>query len=319
MTQTCQLSNNHCLTYMQTSELEYNGLSGSFPDETSLTNLVQLNLAEQYLNGHICSRSDGTVVDTLFAGGDEANDENPGLSGHILGPHIGQLASLEDISIYGNCFSGSIASEIGSLTNLVVLSAGYNWFSGTIPQEITNLASLRELWLEATAISGEIPFKIGDMKSLEELGLYAISMEGKIPDSLYKLSNLNTLMLHDNIPGFEGSLKTDIGNLTKLSFLTINDNPLLTGTLPSELGLCEELGETLSSFQYLHLQNTAVHGIVPPEVCALRDKKLFSDDELDQFFQADCSPDNITLEPFFICDCCNTCCDHTTQVCLVKT
>ena len=60
-------------------------------------------------------------------------------------------------------------------------------------------------------------------------------------------------MLHHNDPGFEGYLKTDIGNLTKLSHLTINNNPLLTGTLPSELGLCEELGETLSSFGVLAL------------------------------------------------------------------
>ena len=76
----------------------------------------------------------------------------------------------------------------------------------------------------------------------ERLGLYTLSMEGEIPDSLYNLSNLEVLLLHDIIPGFHGSLKMHIGNLTKLTHLTLNDNALLTGTLPSELGLCEDLG-----------------------------------------------------------------------------
>ena len=104
--------------YLKPSELGYNGLSGTFPDETSLTTLVKLNLAEQCLNDHVYSRSDGTVVNKMFIRGDEANGKNPGLSGKILGPHIAQLASLKDISIHGNSFSGSIASEISSLINL---------------------------------------------------------------------------------------------------------------------------------------------------------------------------------------------------------
>jgi len=66
----------------------------------------------------MCSRSDGTVVNTMYVRGDEANGKNPGLSGKMLVPHIGHLISLEYILIYGNNFSGSIASEIGSLTNL---------------------------------------------------------------------------------------------------------------------------------------------------------------------------------------------------------
>ena len=87
----------------------------------NLTNLVKLNLAGQYFNDRICTGSDGTIVDTMFARGDEANGENPGLSGEILGHQIGKLRSLEEISIYDNYFSGSIASEIGSLEKLGAL------------------------------------------------------------------------------------------------------------------------------------------------------------------------------------------------------
>eukprot|EP01083_Nonionella_stella_P015763 44093_1 len=230
---------------LQQLELEFNGLSGEFPGETNLKSLEKLNLADQYLNDHECIRSDGTLVNSLFMRGDQANPENLGMAGEILGPQIGQLPSLKEITIHGNSFSGSIAPEIGSLQNLVILSAGYNIFSGVIPQEIVKLASLRELWFEETWISGELPHDIGNMTSLESLGLYNVYMSGVIPDSLYDLSDLRELFLRNNNPGFEGALKANIGNLTKLTRLDISGNTLLTGTLPSELGNCEDLGELL--------------------------------------------------------------------------
>ena len=59
---------------------------------------------------------------------------------------------------------------------------------------------------------------------------------------------------YDNIPGFHGSIKTNIGDLTKLTHLMIYNNPLLTGTLPSELGLCDELSESCAAIHVrMHL------------------------------------------------------------------
>ena len=83
-----------------------------------LTNLVKLNLAQQYFNEHECIRSDGTVVNTLYALGEEAHGENQGLWGEILGPTIGNLRSLKEIRISSNYFNGSIAPEIGRLKDL---------------------------------------------------------------------------------------------------------------------------------------------------------------------------------------------------------
>ena len=83
-----------------------------------LKNLVKLNLAQQYFNEHECIRSDGTVVNTLYALGEEAYGENPGLEGEILGPKIGNLQSLKEIRISSNYFNGSIAPEIGRLKDL---------------------------------------------------------------------------------------------------------------------------------------------------------------------------------------------------------
>lgn len=94
-------------------------MSGTFPDDTSkFLNLVKLNLAEQYYNDHSCTGSDGTVVNTMFAQGIEANGMNTGLQGTILGPKIGQMVSLKQLILHGNYFSGSIASEISNLKEL---------------------------------------------------------------------------------------------------------------------------------------------------------------------------------------------------------
>ena len=99
-------------------DLSYNGLSGTFPTDTSLRNLVKLNLAGQYYNDHSCTSSDGTVINTMYSHGIESNGENMGITGSILGPQIGNMASLEEIFIQGNYFSGSISPEIGSLKQL---------------------------------------------------------------------------------------------------------------------------------------------------------------------------------------------------------
>ena len=100
-------------------DLSYNGLSGTFPTDTlQLRHLVRLNLAEQYYNDHSCTSSDGTVINTFYSQGLEVNGQNMGITGSILGPQIGNMASLEEIFIQGNYFSGNISSEIGSLKQL---------------------------------------------------------------------------------------------------------------------------------------------------------------------------------------------------------
>ena len=99
-------------------DLSYNGLSGTFPTDTKLFNLVKLNLAEQYYNDHSCTSSDGTVINTMYSQGIESNGQNMGIIGSILGPQIENMMLLEEIFIQGNYFSGSISSEIGNIKQL---------------------------------------------------------------------------------------------------------------------------------------------------------------------------------------------------------
>ncbi len=94
--------------------------------------------------------------------------------------------------------------------------------------------------------------------------------------------------------------------MKNLKWLTINANPM-SGTIPTELGLCEDL-------IMVRLHQTNIAGTMPMSICKLRDSTLFSN--TNGILYADCRPNNRTGEPFVICDCCSDCCDHTSQVCV---
>eukprot|EP00956_Cyclotella_meneghiniana_P025586 scaffold53588_cov59-Cyclotella_meneghiniana.AAC.8 len=265
-------------------DVSWNYLSGVVPSELfDLESLTQLNLEGNYQEGN-CSRYDGTSIDM----------SSDGLEGNILGPDIGKLNKLESLKLSQNNFRGPISSRISKLNRLPSFRMDGNYLSGDIPEQITQLTNLKELWLGFNGIAGTIPYSIGDMKN---------SLSGTIPDSLYNLTNLKALHLRDNEPGFSGTIKPEVGQLTKLEEFVLSNNPLLSGTVPSELGNCNNLSENVSPDS-----NTNLTGSVPPEVCALRDVKLNMDYSwTESFFWTDCLPDNGILPSYIVCDCCSTC------------
>ena len=238
----------------------------------------------------------------------------------------------------------------------VFLRAHNNQLNGYLPDGMTRLKKLREVYLENNGFWGDLPPTIGDMEDLEVLRVNENEMYGQIPDSLYDLKKLKKLWLQDTYEclenedlgwvcnvesnvGFKGTISTKIGNLKRLSQLLINENPF-TGTIPTEIGLCKDLGECyalvladnslsvvcqvsqplpVSFFFYcaalLHIHKTSIKGPSPQEVCNLRDLNLNSETGTGVFY-ADCRPNNKTEDPFFACDCCSDCCDHTTKVCI---
>jgi hypothetical protein len=71
------------------------------------------------------------------------------------------------------------------------------------------------------------------------------------------------------------------------------------------------------SAEEIRLHHTQMTGTMPSEVCNLTAEKLNLDNAWSEsYFQADCSNDNETSPPFLACECCSTCCDHTTMLCL---
>lgn len=107
------------MSYLLSLELHVNGLSGSLPSELyNANNLQLLNVAEQYQNSYQCTRSDGTVVNTLYAEGDSTNGYNYGLQGPVLGVQVSSWQSMKGLHLFDNSFSGTIADEIGDLRYL---------------------------------------------------------------------------------------------------------------------------------------------------------------------------------------------------------
>lgn len=142
-------------------------------------------------------------------------------------------------------------------------------FTGSIPDEITELSNVKGLWIGNNKnLTGVVPESIGEMKALgkphifyfklptyillniiyctipETLSLWGTSMSGTIPKSLYNLTHLTTLQLFRNTPGFSGTIATEIGYLVSLEHLDVNDNFLLSGTIPTEIGLFKNLSES---------------------------------------------------------------------------
>ena len=152
------------------------------------------------------------------------------------------------------------------------LRANNNLFSGYIPTGVRRLKKLRELFLNTNELYSDLPPDIGDMEDLEIIKVGDNEMFGPIPDSLYGLVKLKQLWLQDTVHcveveggedgdyncevdmdyGFEGSIRTEIGNLTKLEMLVMNNNPL-TGTIPTEIGTCEDLGGCRHIFLHVGL------------------------------------------------------------------
>jgi len=307
-------------------ELHGNGLSGEFPLEMyNANNLQLLNVAMQYGYSVTCTMSNGTYVNTIFKRGGVTNREmNLGLEGHVLANKVDTWSSMKGLHLFDNSFSGNITNAIGNLKYLVFLRAQNNAIYGYLPEGMTRLKKLREVFLGKNQFWGDFPPDIGDMEDLEVLRVDVNEMGGEIPDSLYNLKKLKKLWLQDTLgceevadgnwrcqvdsdSGFYGSISTKIGNLKKLSHLLVNENPL-TGTLPTEIGLCESLS-------VLHIHRTSIRGRATQEVCNLRDKNLNSESG-EGVFYADCRPNNKTRDPFFACDCCSDCCDHTTKLCI---
>jgi len=307
-------------------ELHGNGLSGKLPIELyDASKLQLLNVAIQFGYSSTCVMSNGTYVNTGYErGGVSSNDLNVGLIGHVLDSNVTKWTSMKGLHLFDNSFSGEISEEVGSLKYLVFLRAHNNRLSGPIPSKLTNLKKTREVYLYKNELWQDIPPTIGNMEDLEDLRLHENEMTGIIPDSLYSIRKLKQLWLQDTLKceyvagvgyscaadstvGFDGTISTKIGNLKKLKVLLINNNPI-GGVIPTEIGLCEDLS-------LLHIHKTNIAGSSPNELCLLRDKNLNSENDQGVVY-ADCRPNNKTEDPFFACNCCTDCCDHTTQVCV---
>ena len=220
-----------------------NKLSGEIPDELGdLTNLFDLDLAQNGLSGEIPAElGDLTNLETLYL------NQN-GLSGEIP-DELGDLTNLLKLDLSQNELSGEIPAELGDLSSLQILYLRGNELSGTTPSWLVNLAELRELSLWSNQLTGTIPPEVAPAQDRAALlVLYRATDGANWTDSTNWRSNeplsewhgvstdgqgrIEELRLSAN--GLAGMIGAELGVLTRLTGLYLNDNEL-SGTIPPEL------------------------------------------------------------------------------------
>ncbi|GAB2227159.1 hypothetical protein Droror1_Dr00008971 [Drosera rotundifolia] len=145
---------------------------------------------------------------------------NSGLKGSIP-TDIGTLTQLTTLILAGCEFSGNIPDSIGSLQQLVVLALNSNGFSGTMPSSIGNLTNLYWLDVSDNEIAGSIPVSNGTVHGLDLL--------------------VNAKHFHFGQNKLSGTIPADVFSSRMTLIHALFDNNLLTGSIPSTLGLVQTL------------------------------------------------------------------------------
>ena len=175
---------------------------------------------------------------------------------------------VTELALGQNQLTGSIPSELGNLTSLQYMSLWENQLTGPIPSQLGRLTKLYSLGLGENQLTGEIPPELGQLTELDDLSFAVNHLTGPIPHQLGQLTKLTSLQLQYNL--LTGSIPTELGNLQGLTFLSLRNN-LLTGPIPSQLGRLTKLEE-------LFLDSNQLTGEIPPELGQLTKlKRLFLD------------------------------------------
>ena len=184
------------------------------------------------------------------------------LSDRPLGDWHGVTVSngrVTGLALEGNQLTGSIPSELGNLTSLQYMSLWENQLTGPIPPQLGQLTNLSSTHLFSNQLTGEIPPELGQLTNLKLLSLGFNQLTGDIPPELGQLTNLEWLSLSWN--QLTGEIPSELGRLTNLERLFLGSNQL-TGEIPPELG-------QLTKLIHLDLAFNKLSGPLPEEFIAL--------------------------------------------------
>ncbi|KAL5719942.1 hypothetical protein ACHQM5_012661 [Ranunculus cassubicifolius] len=168
---------------------------------------------------------------------------------------LGQLSRLEYLWLYNNSLVGEIPVNIAFCSNLKSLDLVNNNLIGDIPTELGSLQKLIFLDLGTNKLTGGIPPSFGNLTSLQRLYLSRNNLHGNIPSTLGQLKRLQTLSL--GINKLSGMVPPSLYNLSNLEVFTLTENHLLTGKLPTDIGL------TLPSIKSFFIGTNKFFGPIP--------------------------------------------------------
>jgi Leucine-rich repeat (LRR) protein len=251
-------------------------------DIKSLGMLEVLELQSMKLKGRFPNELLGLELFILHLQGNNLDGRIP--------PHLGVMhASIQDLDLSGNFFSGNIPTELGNASKLASLNLSNNQLRGCIPTEL-GLLRLETLVLSRNQLHGTIP-QVVFQEKLCRLDLSCNQLCGRIPTEINVLRGLYVDLSHNlltgNIPSevfnmtFDPDLEVSLwfshNNLQgsippnlmrrEVEVLDLSHNKL-TGVIPTTIGL-------MTNVQTLHLNNNRLSGTIPNEMRLLpKDAKI---------------------------------------------
>ena len=177
---------------------------------------------------------------------------------------------LQQINLANYNLSGTVPSIFGAFTQLTTLILDHSTkIVGTIPTNIFGLqpSTLTTFSMFNTSLAGTIPTELFSMTKLVTIQLGNSKINGTIPTQIGQLSNMITFVVAKS--SLSGAIPTEIGSCTKLKNLTLDNNPKLTGTIPSTLYLNANQVKTSNPLQCLGLLNTNLTGSLPTQLFSM--------------------------------------------------
>ncbi|OIT29573.1 PREDICTED: probable LRR receptor-like serine/threonine-protein kinase At3g47570 [Nicotiana attenuata] len=183
------------LSLLTKLDLNHNKLYGGIPISLGqCQNLQALNLSENNLNSSIPQEIFGLSSLTLYL--DLSHNQFIG----SLPVAIGNLKNLGVLTLKGNRLSGEIPGTLGSCVRLEELSLEGNYFRGSIPS-LSSLRGLRILDLSNNNLSGQVPQYLGDF-DLQLLNLSFNSFEGSLPtEGIFKNASAISVLGNSKLCG----------------------------------------------------------------------------------------------------------------------
>jgi len=90
---------------------------------------------------------------------------------------------------------GSIPSNMGNMKTLESVSLSNCSLTGTIPSEIGSMDQLKQLWLLGNNLKGTVPLDLMKLTNLEVLHVEDNDLEGSVPDGMCDLENLTSFAI----------------------------------------------------------------------------------------------------------------------------
>ncbi|KAL4273940.1 hypothetical protein GQ457_13G004090 [Hibiscus cannabinus] len=174
------------------------------------------------------------------------------------------VPNLEVLYLGENHFVGQIPVSITNASQLTILDMGHNYISGPIPENLGNLRNLKKLNLEFNNLTSSGMSFLSSWTNCKSLEGFAFDNNPLISGELPSLvGNLSSSLERFYASGCNiwGSLPNEIGNLSRLIIIQL-DNNKLSGLIPNTIGELKEL-------QSLSLSYNKLEGFIPSELCHL--------------------------------------------------